>query len=210
VPDSLYDVFMERLIARASQLRLGLPDDGATDLGPVISAGQLKTVEDYIAVGLAEGATPVLLGQRPANPELAHGHYISPTIFTNVNNRMRIAQEEIFGPVLAVIKYNSLSDAIRQANDSIYGLAAGVWSRSIERAVDVANQLRAGIVWINDFHLISAEGPFGGYKQSGLGRELGTWGLHAYTEVKHIHASLAPTRQDRFWFDVLVPQIEEN
>jgi aldehyde dehydrogenase (NAD+) len=210
VPASLYDHFMERLIDRAGKFQIGLPEDGSTDLGPVISAGQLKTVEDYIQIGLAEGATPALLGQRPTDPELAHGHFITPTIFTNVRNDMRIAQEEIFGPVLAVIKYDSLSEAIRQANDTVYGLAAGVWSRSIECAIEVANQLRAGTIWINDYHLVSAEGPFGGYKQSGIGRELGTWGLLEYTEIKHIHASLAPTRKERFWFDVVTPQLEES
>jgi aldehyde dehydrogenase (NAD+) len=210
VPASIYDTFMERLLDRASKLKIGLPEDGGTDLGPVISAGQLKTVEDYIRIGLEEGATPALLGQRPTDPELARGHFITPTIFTDVDNRMRIAQEEIFGPVLAVIKYDRLSDAIRQANDTVYGLAAGVWSRSIERAIEVAKQLRAGTIWINDYHLVSAEGPFGGYKQSGIGRELGTWGLLEYTEIKHIHASLAPTRRERFWFDVLAPQLEED
>jgi acyl-CoA reductase-like NAD-dependent aldehyde dehydrogenase len=206
VPASRYDEFMERLIDRASKIKLGLPADGNTDLGPLISASQLKTVENYIKIGLEEGATPALLGQRPTDPELAHGHYLSPTIFTNVRNDMRIAQEEIFGPVLAVIKYDSLEDAIKQANDTIYGLAAGVWSASLERAIGVANKLRAGTVWINDYHIINAEAPFGGYKQSGIGRELGTWGLHAYTEVKHIHADLSRTRPARFWYDILLPQ----
>jgi aldehyde dehydrogenase (NAD+) len=210
VPSSIYDEFMERLLDRASRIKVGLPADGATDLGPLISAGQLKTVEDYIRLGLEEGATPALLGHRPTDPELAHGHFITPTIFTNVRNDMRIAQEEIFGPVLSVIKYDSLDEAIKQANDTIYGLAAGVWSGDVERAVQVANRIRAGTVWINDFHLISAEAPFGGYKQSGLGRELGTWGLQAYTEVKHIHVNLSPDRKTRFWFDILLPRGEEN
>jgi len=210
VPASIYDEFMERLLDRTRRIKVGLPADGTTDLGPLISAGQLKTVENYIRIGLEEGATPALLGHRPTDPELAHGHFITPTIFTNVRNDMRIAQEEIFGPVLSVIKYDSLDEAIKQANDTIYGLAAGVWSRDVERAVKVANRIRAGTVWINDYHLISAEAPFGGYKQSGLGRELGTWGLAAYTEVKHIHVNLSPDRKTRFWFDILLPQGEEN
>lgn len=209
VPDSIYDEFMRRLIDRASKIKVGLPGDGATDLGPLISAGQLKSVESYIQLGLEEGATPALLGHRPTDPELANGHYLTPTIFTDVRNDMRIAQEEIFGPVLVVIKYDSLEDAIRQANDTIYGLAAGVWSANLERAVGVANKLRAGTVWINDYHLINAEAPFGGYKQSGIGRELGTWGLHEYTEIKHIHADLSRTREARFWYDILVPKIDE-
>jgi aldehyde dehydrogenase (NAD+) len=210
VPNSIYAEFMERLIDRASRIKVGLPADGATDLGPLISADQLKLVEDYIRIGLEEGATPALLGHRPTEPELAHGHFITPTIFTEVRNDMRIAQEEVFGPVLSVIKYDSLDEAIRLANDTIYGLAAGVWSGDVERAVQVASRIHAGTVWINDYHLISAEAPFGGYKQSGIGRELGTWGLAEYTEVKHIHVNLSPDRKTRFWFDILLPRGEEN
>ncbi len=208
VPTSIYDEFMERLVDRARQLKVGLPDDGETDLGPVISAGQLHTIEDYIQVGIQEGATPVLLGERPTDPELANGFFITPTIFTDVRNDMRIAQEEIFGPVLAVIKYDTVDETIRMANDTIYGLAAGVWSRDVERAISVANRIKAGTVWINDYHLISAEAPFGGYKQSGLGRELGVYGLHEYTEVKHIHVDLTNSRDARFWYDIVVPRKE--
>jgi acyl-CoA reductase-like NAD-dependent aldehyde dehydrogenase len=206
VPDSLYDEFMERLVDRASKLVIGLPADGLTDVGPLISAGQLERVERYIRIGLDEGATPALLGRRPDAPELAHGHFITPTIFTGVRNDMRIAQEEIFGPVLAVIRYDRLENAIAMANDTIYGLAAGVWSGDVDRAVKVAYELRAGTVWINDYHLINAEAPFGGYKQSGVGRELGTWGLLEYTQIKHIHADLARTRSTHFWFDILTPR----
>ncbi len=206
VPESIYDEFMERLVDRASRLKVGLASDGATDLGPLISAGQLRSVEEYIELGIKEGATPALLGTRPADAELQQGHYITPTIFTDVNNAMRIAQEEIFGPVLCVIKYKSEEEAIRIANDTIYGLAAGVWSRDTERALEVAKRIRAGTVWINDYHLINAEAPFGGYKQSGIGRELGTWGLKEYLEVKHIHLPLNHERRGKFWFDVVVPQ----
>jgi acyl-CoA reductase-like NAD-dependent aldehyde dehydrogenase len=206
VPDILYDGFMERLIDRAGRIRVGLPAEGDTDLGPVISAAQLRRVEEYIRIGLQEGATPALLGSRPDDPALANGHFITPTVFTDVRNDMRIAQEEIFGPVLSVIKYDRLEDAIRMANDTIYGLAAGVWGSNIDRAVSVAKQIRAGTIWINDFHMINAEAPFGGYKQSGIGRELGTWGLHEYTEVKHIHTAMTCSRKDRFWFDILLPQ----
>ena len=206
VPSSIYDEFMGRLIDRASRLHVGLSSDGATDLGPLISAGQLKAVEQYIELGLAEGATPALLGTRPDDEELQNGFFLSPTIFTDVDNSMRIAQEEIFGPVLCVIKYDNLDDAIRMANDTIYGLAAGVWSQDIERAVDVAHRIKAGTIWINDYHLINAEAPFGGYKQSGIGRELGEWGLKEYLEIKHIHVDLTRTRQSKFWFDIVAPQ----
>ncbi len=206
VPASIHDEFVEKLVARASRLVVGHSWDGATDLGPLISAGQLRSVEEYIQLGIDEGATPALLGRRPTDPDLANGHFISPTIFTNVDNSMRIAQEEIFGPVLCVIKYDSTDDAIRMANDTIYGLAAGVWSRDIERAVSVANRLQAGTIWINDYHIISAEAPFGGYKQSGVGRELGIWGLHEYTEVKHIHIPLNNERSSKFYYDIVTPQ----
>ena len=108
--------------------------------------------------------------------------------------------------MLCVIKYDSLEEAIRQANDTIYGLAAGVWSADVERAINVANRIRAGTIWINDYHLINAEAPFGGYKQSGIGRELGEWGLKEYLEVKHIHVDLTRTRESKFWFDILAPQ----
>ena len=119
---------------------------------------------------------------------------------------MRIAHEEIFGPVLCVIKYDGLEDAIRMANDTIYGLAAGVWSRDVETAISVARRIQAGTVWINDYHLINAEAPFGGYKQSGIGRELGIWGLKQYLEVKHVHVSMNNDRSSKFWFDIVAPQ----
>ena len=206
VAESIYDEFMERLVDRASKMKVGLASEGETDLGPLISAGQLRSVEEYMEIGIREGATPALLGKRPTDPELQGGYYVSPTIFTDVDNNMRIAQEEIFGPVLSVIKYDREEEAIRMANDTIYGLAAGVWSKDVEHAVSVAKRIRAGTVWINDYHLINAEAPFGGYKQSGIGRELGTWGFHEYLEIKHIHIPLNNTRSSKFWFDIVVPQ----
>jgi acyl-CoA reductase-like NAD-dependent aldehyde dehydrogenase len=206
VPSSIYDEFMERLLARASRLKVGHSHEGETDLGPLISAGQLRSVQEYIQLGIKEGATPALLGYIPDDPDLKGGHFITPTIFTDVDNSMRIAQEEIFGPVLCVIKYDSEDEAIRIANDTIYGLAAGVWSRDAERALSVAKRIRAGTIWINDYHLINAEAPFGGFKQSGIGRELGEWGLKEYTEVKHIHIPLNNERSSKFWYDIAVPQ----
>ena len=170
----------------------------------------MRTVEEYIQIGLEEGATPALLGHRPDDPELAHGHFITPTIFTDVRNddAHRAGRNLRAGAVRHQVRQRRRSD--QQANDTIYGLAAGVWSSDVERAVKVANRIRAGTIWINDYHLISAEAPFGGYKQSGIGRELGTWGLEEYTEVKHIHVNLSPDRKARFWFDILLPQGEEN
>lgn len=205
VPEHMHDEVVERLVARASRMTLGNADDGTTDVGPLISPEQLATVERYIALGLREGATPALLGKRPTDADLQGGYYISPTIFANVSNSMRIAQEEIFGPVLCVIPYKSVDEAIRLANDTIYGLAAGVWSVDVERAVGVANQIKAGTVWINDYHILPPEAPFGGYKQSGIGRELGKYGLEEYLEVKHIHVALDSRRSSRFYYDVVVP-----
>ena len=128
---------------------------------------------------------------------------MQPTVFGEVDNSMKIAQEEIFGPVLSIIRYDGVDDAVRIANDSPYGLAAGVWSRDIPRAIEVVNRLRAGTVWVNDFHLISPAAPFGGYKQSGVGREHGEWGLKNYLEVKTVHVNQVPTKDQKFWFQVL-------
>ena len=155
-------------------------------------------------IGQEEGAKLVLGGRRPDDAPDG-GYYFEPTIFTEVDNSMTIAQEEIFGPVLSVIKFKYDDEAIRIANDSIYGLASAVWSEDYDRCLETAKKLRAGTVWINDHHLINCIAPFGGYKQSGIGRELGTYGLDEYTEVKHVHVDL--TRDpERKMFGVLLSE----
>jgi aldehyde dehydrogenase (NAD+) len=131
------------------------------------------------------------------------GFYVAPTIFGGVDNDMRIAREEIFGPVLSVIRYETVEDAIRMANDSIYGLAGGVWSRDIPRALNVARRLRCGTVWVNDWHLLSPAAPHGGYRQSGVGREFGPWGLKGYLETKYVRVDQVPTREGKFWYQVI-------
>ncbi len=186
VPAERHDEIVERLVSRAKDIRIGDPNDPASDMGPVASLDQLKRVTDYIEIGLREGANLAYQGTVPGGPDFANGAWVAPTILTGVNNRMRIAREEVFGPVLVVIPYNTVEEAIEIANDSDYGLAAGVWG-SPERALDVANQLEAGTVWVNDWHAGFPLNPFGGYKQSGIGREVGPNALAEYTQVKTVH-----------------------
>jgi aldehyde dehydrogenase (NAD+) len=204
LPESIHDEFVEALVERAKQIKVGDALDYETDMGPLVSAAQLETTENYVRIGQEEGAKLVLGGKRPDEvPE--GGFYYEPTIFTDVDNSMTIAQEEIFGPVLSVIKFSSDDEAVRIANDSMYGLASAVWSEDYDRCLETAKRLRAGTVWINDHHLINCIAPFGGYKQSGIGRELGSYGLDEYTEVKHVHVDL--TRDpERKMFGVLLSE----
>ena len=159
----------------------------------------------YLSSAREHGATFALGGGAPEGGPFEKGFWIEPTIVTGVTNDMQIAREEIFGPVLCVLRYTDEADAIRQANDSMYGLTAGVWSSDYERAIEVGDKLRAGTVWINNWHQIDPALPFGGYKQSGLGRELGPTALDEYTEVKHLHIDLTQ-RLDRHFFDVLLSE----
>ena len=203
VAATVHDKFVERLIERASTIKVGDPLDPATDLGPVISAEAQLRIQRYIEAGQAEGATLAYGGGRPAGPGFERGFWVEPTIFTDVRNDMTIAREEIFGPVLSVIRCESTDQAIRIANDTEYGLSAGVWSTDNQRALDVAAQLEAGTVWVNDWHMVNAAYPFGGYKQSGLGRELGPHALDEYTEEKFVHVDLSG-RLDRRAYPLLL------
>ncbi len=189
VPAKIYDEFVEKMKKRTEEIRVGyqlMPD---SHMGPLANAAQLATVERYVQLGQEEGAKLLTGGKRIAMPGLEGGYYYAPTIFTDVKNSMRIAQEEIFGPVVCVIKYDSDEEAVAIANDSIYGLGGGVFSRSNARAVRVAEQIRTGTVWINNYHIFADFCPFGGYKQSGVGRELGAAGLAEYTQIKRIHVN---------------------
>jgi acyl-CoA reductase-like NAD-dependent aldehyde dehydrogenase len=206
LPETIHDDFVGKLVAKTAKIKLGDPKLETTDMGPVISKKQQDRILGYIAKGKSEKGTLSSGGGIPSSLELKDGFFVEPTIFTNVENKSTIAQEEIFGPVLSVIKYKTTADAVRIANDSTYGLGAGVWSSDKEKALSIARRLRAGTVWINEWHLISEKAPFGGYKQSGVGREFGVDGLKEYTETKHLHIDEVGSREKKFWYDTVVPK----
>jgi acyl-CoA reductase-like NAD-dependent aldehyde dehydrogenase len=205
LPESIHDEFVERLVERARQIKLGDTLDFESDMGPLASAAQRETVEGYVRIGNDEGARLVTGGKPPKGDGFEHGYWYEPTIFTEVDNSMTIAREEIFGPVLSVIKFKDDEDAIQIANDTSYGLASGVWSQDPDRCLEAARRLRAGTVWINDFHMINCVAPWGGYKQSGVGRELAGYGLDEYTEVKHVHWDLGTPKPQKM-FGVLLSE----
>ncbi len=185
VQESAHDAFVEKLIERGKKLGVGDPLDPKTRFGPLCNADQYEKVLSYIETGKKEGAKVVLGGDR-ATVGTGKGYFVQPTIFDDVTNQMRIAREEIFGPVLSAIRFKDLDDLIAQANDTVYGLAAGVWTRDVKKAHYIAKKLKAGTVWINTYNIYDPASPFGGYKQSGFGRELGMHALESYTQVKSI------------------------
>lgn len=197
VHDSIYEEVIAKLAEMTKKIKVGNPMDLATGMGPVVSKQQMDTILSYIESGISEGARLVCGGKRAAGPGLDQGYYIEPTIFADVQNDMKIAQEEIFGPVLSVIRYSTEEEAIRIANDTIYGLSAGIWSRDVVKANKLAAKIKAGTIWINDWHMFRMDAPFGGYKQSGVGRELGRNALDEYTEVKHVHTALTNENDQR-------------
>jgi betaine-aldehyde dehydrogenase len=186
---SVHDRFVERLVERATKIRVGDGFDPQTEMGPIISPLHRERVEGYIKAGYEEGAR-LLCGGNRLGGSLASGNFIAPTIFDNTEPSMRIVQEEIFGPVLVVQTFADEAEATRLANDTVYGLAGAVFTQDIGKAHRVIRKLRAGITWINTYHPTYNEAPWGGYKQSGIGRELGTYGYDAYTEVKQINVNL--------------------
>ncbi|WP_203341241.1 aldehyde dehydrogenase family protein [Planococcus beijingensis] len=206
VPDSLYDVVVEKLAELTKTLKLGNQLEETTAMGPVISQRQKETILSYIDTGIKEGARLVCGGKEAVVEGFENGYFIEPTIFADVTNDMAIAQEEIFGPVLTIIRYNDVDEAIKMANDSIYGLAGGVWTQDVNKAYDVARKIKAGVIWINDWHMLRNDAPFGGYKQSGIGREMGKYSLDAYTQLKHVHTSMVPELERRLAFGLLFPE----
>jgi aldehyde dehydrogenase (NAD+) len=155
-------------------------------VGPLVSQEQLERVTGYLDIGKKEGAKPIIGGERNTSAGLEKGYFVKPTVFTGVKNDMRIAQEEIFGPVVSVLPFTDESDAVFQGNNTFYGLAAGVWTKDVSKAHRVARAIRAGTVWVNCYNVFDVVAPFGGYKQSGYGRELSKHALDLYTQVKSV------------------------
>lgn len=189
VQESIYDKFMDMFVNKAKSIRVGNPLDPGTQMGPQVSEQQLKMIERYVASGLEEGANLVTGGERYRGA--GNGYYFTPTVFEHVQNEMTIAQEEIFGPVVSVIRFKDENDALAKANDTIYGLAAGVWTNDIKRGHRMARGLKAGTVWVNAYSFLDSAAPFGGTKQSGFGRELGIQAMDLYTQTKHVWIDLS-------------------
>lgn len=184
---SIHDVFIEKLVAFMSDVRMGDPALPDTQIGPIATRPQFEKIMAYIEIAKAEGATCVLGGR--SRPDLGAGQFVEPTIFTNVRNEMRIAQEEVFGPVLAVIPFDTEEEAIRIGNDVAYGLAGAVWTRDLKRAMLMTDKLKAGTLWVNNYRATSFTSPFGGYKESGIGRESGIDAIKEYLHTKCVWLS---------------------
>ncbi|MCD0500467.1 aldehyde dehydrogenase [Achromobacter sp. MY14] len=187
VARSLYAEFLDRLAGAAQRLRVGDPADPATQMGPLISEAHRATVERYVALGLSEGGTIRTGGKRPEGSSYDQGYFYTPTIIENLGNRSRTCQEEIFGPVLVAMPFDDEDALIEQANDSVYALAAGIWTRDYKKAWRIGRQVQAGTVWINTYKQFSISTPFGGWRDSGLGREKGRLGIQQYMEQKSIY-----------------------
>lgn len=191
VHDAIYDSFMEKLIAKVKGIKIGDPMKEDTQLGAVVSREQMEKVLSYIEIGKKEGATVLCGGTRITEPGLANGYFVAPTILGNVKNKMRVAQEEIFGPVVAVIRWNDFDTMIAEANDIAYGLGAGLWTENLPLAMKTAHALQSGTVWINTYNALAAGAPFGGYKKSGFGRECAFETLMHYTQTKSVFVCTA-------------------
>ncbi|MBC3191783.1 aldehyde dehydrogenase [Pseudonocardia sp. C8] len=198
VERSVHDELVARVAERARTIRMGDPRADSTEMGPIAFAQQLDKVLHYVDLASTEGATVHCGGRRPGDGELAGGYFYEPTILTGVRNDMQVAQEEIFGPVLSVIPFDSEDEALRIANDTRYGLAAGIWTDDVRRAHRVAHRVKAGMVWINCYRTISYNVPIGGFKHSGIGREGGIDAVREYTETKAVWVNMSDQTRDPF------------
>ncbi|HET6574616.1 MAG TPA: aldehyde dehydrogenase family protein [Fimbriiglobus sp.] len=186
VEEKVYDRFVEKMVAKTRGRKVGDPFDPATEQGPQVSQEQFDRVMGYIDAGKKEGAKLLIGGERAGSK----GYFVQPTVFTDVKDEMKIAREEIFGPVMSILKFRDADEVIERGNRTFYGLAAAVWTKDIQKALRLANGLRAGTVWVNCYDIFDAAAPFGGYKMSGIGRELGEYALQMYTEVKTVTVAL--------------------
>ncbi|MCB2012618.1 MAG: aldehyde dehydrogenase family protein, partial [Geminicoccaceae bacterium] len=198
VQESVHDEFMERLRAIAGNVRMGDPHSTETQLGPMANRPQYEKVLSYLDIARDEGARCIAGGTAANRPECGRGIFIEPTIFVDVDNDMRIAREEVFGPVLSVIRFRDADEAIRIANDTPYGLASGAWTRDMRTALTMSNELRAGTVWVNTYRAVSYLSPFGGYKASGLGRENGLEAIEPWLQTKSVWLSTAESVPNPF------------
>jgi aldehyde dehydrogenase (NAD+) len=187
VERKVYNEFVDRSVQRAKKRTVGNPLDPNVEQGPQVDQAQFEKVMSYIDSGRREGANLLCGGSRVGD----RGYFVEPTVFADVKDDMQIAREEIFGPVMSILPFDNIDEVVSRANNTMYGLAAAVWTRDIGKATAIANSVRAGTVWVNCYDVFDAAAPFGGFKQSGVGRELGEYGLQQYTEVKTVTMALA-------------------
>jgi len=186
VQEGIYEEFMQRYLECTRNIKVGPGRDPSSEMGPIIARSHLEKVLSYVKKGVEEGATLLYGGEVPADLQASGGNWMMPTILTNVRNEMCVAQEEIFGPVITVQKFATEPEAIQLANDTIYGLAAGLWTSDTQQALRMTKRIKAGIVWVNTYNKVYCEMPFGGYKQSGIGRTLGPRAIEFFTEEKTV------------------------
>jgi acyl-CoA reductase-like NAD-dependent aldehyde dehydrogenase len=192
VEEGVKDQFLERFQEKSKNIAVGDPMDKATQMGPQVSLEQLDRIKSYVGIGQREGASVLCGGVSPQlSGDFQNGYFFQPTILTDVKNQMRVAQEEIFGPVVSVMTFKDEEDLIKQANATVYGLSAGIWTNNLTRAHRFAKEIKAGVIWINTYNMFNAASPFGGYKQSGYGREMGKHALEMYTQVKSVWVDLS-------------------